>query len=90
MATKKNLHKSKLTPTNLKPTFNLLAALYNRLIKNHRGVIKVSISEDSKGLELKFRIPTQGLSSSMKILIRLCFDKFIAKDKYLQLKDEET
>lgn len=87
--TKKVLHKSGITPTNLKSVFNVLASLYSKLIKNHRGKIRMIISEDSKGIELRFRIPTVELSSSMKVLIRLCIDKFIARDKYLQLRDEE-
>ena len=86
--TKKILHRSEITPKNLKAIFNMFAALYNRLVKNHRGRIKVSITEDSKGLEIKLRIPTD-LSSSMKVLIHLCIDKFIAKDSYLKLRDEE-
>lgn len=87
--TKKILHRSEITPKNLKSVFNLLASIYNRLIKNHKGKIRISLSEDSKGMEIKLRIPTIGLSSSMKVLIRLCFDKFIAKDNYLRIKDEE-
>ena len=87
--TKKILHRSEITPKNLKAIFNMVAALYNRLVKNHRGRIKVSITEDSKGLEIKLRIPTLDLSSSMKVLIHLCIDKFIAKDSYLKLRDEE-
>lgn len=90
--TKKILHRSEVTPKNLKAIFNTVntvAALYNRLVKNHRGRIKVSITEDSKGLEIKLRIPTLDLSSSMKVLTHLCIDKFIAKDNYLKLRDEE-
>lgn len=86
--TKKILHRSEITPKNLKAIFSTIAALYNRLVKNHRGRIKVSITEDSKGLEIKLRIPTLDLSSSMKVLIHLCIDKFIAKDNYLKLRDE--
>ena len=87
--TKKNLHYSEITPTNLKVIFNLIATLYNRLIKNRKGKIRITLSEDSKGIEIKFRIPTVNLSSSMKALIRICVDKFIAKDNYLRIKDED-
>lgn len=34
--TKKILHRSEITPKNLKAIFNLIAVLYNRLIKIER------------------------------------------------------
>lgn len=87
--TKKILHRSEITPKNLKAIFNLIAILYNRLIKNRKGKIRITLSEDSKGLEFRLRIPTSELSSSMKALIRIGIDKFIAKDTYLRIKDED-
>lgn len=89
MTKKKILHRSEITPKNLKTIFTLIATLYSRLIKNRKGRIRITISEDSKGLELRLRIPTINLSSSMKALTRISIDKFVAKDNYLKLKDED-
>lgn len=62
---KEILYRTEILPKNLKSLksmFNLLATLYNRVVKSHKGKIRMSITQDSKGIDIRFRIPTTDFS----------------------------
>lgn len=75
---------------NLKSMFNLLATLYNRVVKSHKGKIRMSITQDSKGIDIRFRIPTTDFSNNFKVILGVIIDRYKTKDAYLRSKDEEA
>ena len=56
--------------------FNLLATFYNRIVKSHKGKIRMSITQDSKGIDIRFRIPTAFFNISRR------FEDFMKKEKF--------
>lgn len=85
---KETLYRTEILPKNLKSMFNLLATFYNRVVKSHRGKIRMSITQDSKGIDIRFRIPTTDLS--FKVILGVIIDRYKIKDAYLRSKDEEA
>lgn len=86
---KKVLYRTEILPSNLKCMFNFLATLYNRIVKSHKGKIKMTISRDNKGIDIRFRIPTVDFSDTFKVILEVTIDRYKTKDKYLRIKDEE-
>ena len=72
---KETLYRTEILPKNLKSMFNLLATFYNRIVKSHKGKIRMSITQDSKGIDIRFRV---------------IIDRYKTKDAYLRSKDEEA
>lgn len=85
---KETLYRTEILPKNLKSMFNLLATLYNRVVKSHKGKIRMSITQDSKGIDIRFRIPTTDFS--IKVILGVIIDRYKTKDAYLRSKDEEV
>lgn len=83
---KEILYRTEILPKNLKSMFNLLATFYNRVVKSHKGKIRMSITQDSKGIG--FRIPTTDFSNNFKVILGV--DRYKTKDAYLRSKDEEA
>lgn len=87
---KEILYRTEILPKNLKSMFNLLATLYNRVVKSHKGKIRMSITQDSKGIDIRFRIPTTDFSNNNFKVILGVIDRYKTKDAYLRSKDEEA
>lgn len=85
---KEILYRTEILPKNLKSMFNLLATFYNRIVKSHKGKIRMSITQDSKGIDIRFRIPTTDFS--FKVILGVIIDRYKTKDAYLRSKDEEA
>ena len=71
---KEILYRTEILPKNLKSMFNLLATFYNRVVKSrvvksHKGKIRMSITQDSKGIDIRFRIPTTDFSNNFKVIL---------------------
>lgn len=50
----------------------------------------MSITQDSKGIDIRFRIPTTDFSNNFKVILGVIIDRYKTKDAYLRLKDEEA
>lgn len=87
---KETLYRTEILPKNLKSMFNLLATLYNRVVKSHKGKIRMSITQDSKGIDIRFRIPTTDFSNNFKVILGVIIDRYKTRDAYLRSKDEEA
>lgn len=73
---KEILYRTEILPKNLKSMFNLLATLYNRVVKSHKGKIRMSITQDSKGIDIRFRIPTTDFSNNFKVILGVIIGNF--------------
>lgn len=83
------LHRGNVDPDNIKPIFSTIGALYKRLIKFRRGMIRFKVTQDQKGIGIQLRIPTTGLSPVTRVMIDNCIQRLIARDKYVQLRRDE-
>ena len=84
------IHRTEILPKNRKSMFNLLATFYTRIVKSHKGKIRMSITQDSKGIDIRFRIPTTDFSNNFKVILGVIIDRYKTKDAYLRSKDEEA
>lgn len=53
----------------------------------------MSITQDSKGIDIRFRIPTTDFSNNFKVILGVIidrYDRYKTKDAYLRSKDEEA
>lgn len=50
----------------------------------------MSITQDSKGIDIRFRIPITDFSNNFKVILGVIIDRYKTKDAYLRSKDEEA
>nr|UVN06998.1 MAG: hypothetical protein [Bacteriophage sp.] len=50
----------------------------------------MSITQDSKGIDIRFRIPTTDFNNNFKVILGVIIDRYKTKDAYLRSKDEEA
>ena len=66
-----------------------MGSFYNGVVKSEKGKMRMSISEDWKGIDIGFRIGSSELSNNLKVILGVMIDRYKRKDGYVRWKDEE-
>lgn len=55
--------------------FNVLGSVYNGVVKSEKGKMRMSISEDCKGIDIGLRMGSSELSNNLKVILGVIMDR---------------